>query len=71
MARCTCAARGPVARVDYVPADAGYVVHFGPVSVRLDSAALDSLLVTLIEAHEARSRVDERAEVTTPFAGVC
>jgi len=60
-----------VARVDYFDADTGYVVHFGPVSVRLDAAALDSLLATLIEAHEARSRLCERDALTTRFTGSC
>lgn len=50
----TCVARGPVARVDLLGDEEGYVVHFGPISIRLDTAALDSLLVTLIQAHEAR-----------------
>ncbi len=71
MAHGTCVAKGPVASVDYVQADTAYVVHFGPISIRLDAAALDSLLATLIQAHEARTQADESVALTTTALGSC
>jgi hypothetical protein len=53
MRRSVCLAKGPVARVEYFGHEGGYVVHFGPVSVRLDGSALGSLVATLIAAYES------------------
>lgn len=68
-------ARGPVARVDYCEDCRTLLLHVGPVAIRLQAGASESLWMTLSEAicalHELYPDLDTDTTRPAPSVRLC